>query len=261
MVSRKTFLLSFVLGSSLMGFLPLAVQSAHAEINGKPKAVVELFTSQGCSSCPPADEVIADLVAEGEVLALTMPVDYWDYLGWRDTLGKPEHSERQRAYAAGRGDRDVYTPQAVINGQVHVVGSRRESIDATIAELQKASSDPSSTLPLEVKLTKTKEALTISVDGTEELGDNTTIWLVFYDDVHTVDIERGENRGRQVEYHNVVREMRPIGMWKGKRTEMILPLSELAKSGYDNCAVLVQSTINGNPGPILGAATLTGLSS
>nr|WP_306265932.1 DUF1223 domain-containing protein [Pararhizobium sp. IMCC3301] len=261
MVSRVTFLLSFILGSSLMGSLPLAVQPAYAEINGKPKAVVELFTSQGCSSCPPADKVISELVAEGEVLALTMPVDYWDYLGWRDTLGKPEHSERQRAYAAGRSDRDVYTPQAVINGQVHVVGSRRESIDATIAKLQKASSDPSSSLPLEVRLTKTAEALTISVDGTEELGENTTIWLVFYDDVHTVDIERGENRGRQVEYHNVVREMRPIGMWKGKRTEMILPLSELAKSGYDNCAVLVQSTINGNPGPILGAATLTGLSS
>lgn len=261
MVARSTLLMSFALGTSLMMALPLTTQSAHAEIVGKPKAVVELFTSQGCSSCPPADKVVGDLVAEGEVLALTLPVDYWDYLGWRDTLGKPEHSERQRAYAKGRRDRNVYTPQAVVNGQVHVVGSRRARIDNSIAKLQDESSDASSSLPLDVTLVKSSEALTISVDGSSEAGKNTTIWLVFYDDEHTVNINRGENRGQKVTYHNVVRDMRPIGMWKGTKTEMVLPLSELSKSGYDNCAVIVQSTINGNPGAILGAATLNGLSS
>lgn len=261
MVARTTLMLSFALGTSLMMALPLTTQSAYAEIAGKPKAVVELFTSQGCSSCPPADKVVGDLVSEGEVLALTLPVDYWDYLGWRDTLGKPEHSERQRAYAKGRHDRNVYTPQAVVNGQVHVVGSRRGRIDNSINQLQNASSAGSSSLPLDVTLLKSAEALTISVDGSSNAGENTTIWLVFYDDAHTIDIGRGENRGRKVTYHNVVREMRPIGMWKGTKTEMVLPLSELSKSGYDNCAVLVQSTIRGNPGAILGAATLNGLSS
>lgn len=261
MVGRTTLLLSFALGTSLMMVLPLSSQSAHAEIKGKPKAVVELFTSQGCSSCPPADEVVADLVSEGEVLALTLPVDYWDYLGWRDTLAKPEHTERQRAYAKGRQDRNVYTPQAVVNGQIHVVGSRRGRIDDTIDQLQNAGSAGSSSLPLDVTVEKSSEALTISVDGSSDIGENTTIWLVFYDNEHVVNIDRGENRGRKVTYHNVVRDMRPIGMWKGTRTQMVLPLSELSKSGYDNCAVLVQETIKGNPGAILGAATLNGLSS
>jgi hypothetical protein len=261
MVTRKSLLLSLMVGSCLMAALPLTIQPASAEMKSKPKAVVELFTSQGCSSCPPADKVLADLATEGEVLALTLPIDYWDYLGWRDTLGKPEHTERQRAYARGRRDRDVYTPQAVVNGQIHVVGSRRDSIDDSIAQLQTANPDGHSSLPLDVKLDKSSEALTISVDGPSDMAQNTTIWLVFYDNEHVVSINRGENRGRDLSYHNVVRDMRPIGMWKGTKTDMVLPLSELSKSGYDNCAVLVQSNIRGNPGAILGAAMLDGLSS
>lgn len=259
MFKRSKLLLSFAMTSSILAATSFTAQIANADVMTKPKAVVELFTSQGCSSCPPADKVVGDLVSEGDVLALTLPVDYWDYLGWRDTLGKPEHSERQRAYAKGRQDRNVYTPQAVVNGQVHVVGSRRGRIDSSITDLQP--SDATSSLPLDVTLTKSSEALSISVAGSESSSKNTTIWLVFYDKAHTVDIGRGENRGAQVTYHNVVREMRPIGMWNGEKTEMTLPLSELAKNGYDNCAVLVQATVNGNPGAILGAATLSGLSS
>lgn len=261
MFKPSKLLLSFAMTSSILAATSFSAQIANADVMTKPKAVVELFTSQGCSSCPPADKVVGDLVSEGDVLALTLPVDYWDYLGWRDTLGKPEHSERQRAYATGRSDRNVYTPQAVVNGRVHVVGSRRGRIDNSIADLQKSSSDASSSLPLDVTLTKSSEALSISVAASETQSENTTIWLVFYDQSHTVNIGRGENRGSKVTYHNVVREMRPIGMWNGKKTEMTLPLSELAKSGYDNCAVLVQATINGHPGAILGAATLSGLSS
>lgn len=261
MFNPTKLLLSFAITSTIVAATSFTAQIANADVMTKPKAVVELFTSQGCSSCPPADKVVGDLVSEGDVLALTLPVDYWDYLGWRDTLGKPEHSERQRAYATGRKDRNVYTPQAVVNGQVHVVGSRRERIDNSIADLQKASSDTSSSLPLDVTLTKNSDALTVSVSGIGPQSKNTTIWLVFYDKAHIVDIGRGENRGSKVTYHNVVREMRPIGMWNGKDTEMTLPLSELAKSGYDNCAVLVQATVDGHPGQILGAATLNGLSS
>ncbi|MEP0522320.1 MAG: DUF1223 domain-containing protein [Hyphomicrobiales bacterium] len=261
MFNPSKLLLSLAMTSSILAVTALTAQNASADVMTKPKAVVELFTSQGCSSCPPADKVVGDLVSEGDVLALTLPVDYWDYLGWRDTLGKPEHSERQRAYAKGRQDRNVYTPQAVVNGQVHVVGSRRGRIDSSIANLQQSGAASASSLPLDVTLTKSNDALSISVEGSETSSKNTTIWLVFYDRAHTVDIGRGENRGAQVTYHNVVREMRPIGMWNGNQTEMTLPLSELAKSGYDNCAVLVQATINGNPGAILGAATLNGLSS
>ena len=261
MFEPTKLLMSFAVTSTILATTTLTAQIAYADVMTKPRAVVELFTSQGCSSCPPADKVVGDLVSEGEVLALTLPVDYWDYLGWRDTLGKAEHSERQRAYAKGRKDRNVYTPQAVVNGQIHVVGSRRGRIDDSIAGLQKTSADASSSLPLDVTLTKDSEALSVSVSGADIHSKNTTIWLVFYDKAHAVDIGRGENRGAQVTYHNVVREMRPIGMWNGKTTSMTLPLSELAKSGYDNCAVLVQATVNGHPGAILGAATLNGLSS
>src|ERR1700761_2418884 len=106
----------------------IIVRPAHAE----PRAVVELFTSQGCSSCPPADKVIGDLAKDPSVIALSMPIDYWDYLGWKDTLADSRFSARQRAYSRMRGDREVYTPQAVVNGEVHVIGSDREALDTAI---------------------------------------------------------------------------------------------------------------------------------
>src|SRR6185312_14073364 len=103
-----------------------------------PRAVVELFTSQGCSSCPPADKVIGDLAKDPSIIALSMPIDYWDYLGWKDTLADSRFSARQRAYSHMRGDRDVYTPQAVINGSAHVVGSDRAGIEGAISDTKKA---------------------------------------------------------------------------------------------------------------------------
>ena len=88
------------------------IRPAHAE----PRAVVELFTSQGCSSCPPADKIIGELAKDPAVIALSMPIDYWDYLGCKDTLADSRFSARQKAYSRMRGDRDVYTPQAIVNG-------------------------------------------------------------------------------------------------------------------------------------------------
>src|SRR5580658_2204404 len=104
------------------------IRPAHAE----PRAVVELFTSQGCSSCPPADKVIGELAKDPSVIALSMPIDYWDYLGWKDTLADARFSARQQAYSRVRGDRGVYTPQVVVNGSAHVVGSDREGIEEAI---------------------------------------------------------------------------------------------------------------------------------
>src|SRR6202046_3584590 len=104
------------------------VRPAAAE----PRAVVELFTSQGCSSCPPADKIIGELAKDPSVLALSMPIDYWDYLGWKDTLADSRFSARQKAYSLMRGDRDVYTPQAVVNGEAHVIGSDRAGIERAI---------------------------------------------------------------------------------------------------------------------------------
>src|SRR5580698_3056008 len=106
------------------------VTPAHAE----PRAVVELFTSQGCSACPPADKLIGELARDPSVIALSMPIDYWDYLGWKDTLADARFSARQKAYSQVRGDREVYTPQVVVNGSVHVIGSDRDAIEDAIGD-------------------------------------------------------------------------------------------------------------------------------
>src|SRR5437868_13189285 len=112
------------------------VRPAHAD----PRAVVELFTSQGCSSCPPADKIIGELAKDPSVIALSMPIDYWDYLGWKDTLADARFSARQKAYSHARGDRDVYTPQAIINGSIHVIGSDRAGIEGAIENTRKTTS-------------------------------------------------------------------------------------------------------------------------
>src|ERR1700750_688452 len=102
-----------------------------------PRAVVELFTSQGCSSCPPADKLLGELAKDANVIALSLPIDYWDYLGWKDTLADKRFTARQKAYSHMRGDRDVYTPQVVVNGSAHVVGSDRAKIEGAIDATKK----------------------------------------------------------------------------------------------------------------------------
>src|SRR5947207_8770050 len=122
------------------------IRPAHAD----PRAVVELFTSQGCSSCPPADRILGELAKDPSVIAVSMPIDYWDYLGWKDTLADSRFSARQKAYSQMRGDREVYTPQVVINGSLHVVGSDRAAIDDAIDITQKA--DGVMSVPVTVSL-------------------------------------------------------------------------------------------------------------
>src|SRR3954466_16123948 len=127
---------SNALGASALGVCAIiaVIRPAHAD----PRAVVELFTSQGCSSCPPADQIVGELAKDPNVIALSMPIDYWDYLGWKDTLADSRFSARQKAYSHARGDREVYTPQVVINGSLHVVGSDRPAIEDAIGVTQKA---------------------------------------------------------------------------------------------------------------------------
>src|SRR6201987_3845777 len=124
---------SSAFGLSLGVYALIAViRPAHAD----PRAVVELFTSQGCSSCPPADKIIGELAKDPDVIALSMPIDYWDYLGWKDTLADARFSARQKAYSRMRGDRDVYTPQAIVNGSAQAIGSDRTSIERAIHETE-----------------------------------------------------------------------------------------------------------------------------
>ena len=221
------------------------------------KAVLELFTSQGCHSCPPADKLVGQYANQGDVLALSWHVDYWNYLGWQDTFSKPEFTRRQQYYAAAFKRRGVYTPQAVINGRTHVVGSNASEIATLIDTYEGAGKG----LTVPVRMTRTGDTVRVSLSGNQDVG-NATIWIVYFDRKKTVDIKRGENRGKKITYHNVVRDMTMLGMADRDVIDLTLPLDEMKRKGTEACAVIVQrKTPKGLPGAIIGAAVLKDLQS
>lgn len=225
---------------------------ATGPVSARPAtAVVELFTSQGCSSCPPADELLAEYAKRDDVLAISMPVDYWDYLGWSDTLASPANTQRQRDYAASRGDRMVYTPQVVINGIAAAPGYSQRIIDSTI-ESTKSQLGTDRVL---VDMESIDEKIVVRVAAAAEDGNhrNGTIWLLLYEKQVVVPVARGENAGRTIAYTNVVREMTPVGTWTGDKVVYTLPKADLMSRGHEGCAVLLQA---GTAGPIIGAAIL-----
>jgi len=197
--------------------------------------VVELFTSQGCSSCPPADAIMGKLKLRDDVIALTFPVDYWDYLGWKDTLASPAYSKRQRDYARARGDRQIYTPQMVLNGRVHVVGNREKSVETAIKTVAEDNS-------IKISMTDDGDAIRVSAssDDISLSPEKATLWLVLFKGTETVKIGRGENRGNTVTYNNVVRQITPIGMWEGEPMTITLPKLQFLAAGYNGCVVLLQ---------------------
>ncbi|WP_254170558.1 DUF1223 domain-containing protein [Roseibium polysiphoniae] len=224
---------------------PMMMFSAQAG----PVAVAELFTSQGCSSCPPADRLLEHLAEKGDVLALSLPVDYWDYLGWRDTLASPDNSARQRAYATRRGDRSVYTPQIVVNGVEHVVGSNARAVESALAR--------ATPLNVEVELKRNDMGIEAKVVG--KLPEGVKMATVFFASViehEEVAVGRGENAGASITYVNVVRNLHPIGMWSGGTETFRMPKSELMRSNAERCAILIQLEDENGPGPILGAGTI-----
>ncbi|MEO0543463.1 MAG: DUF1223 domain-containing protein [Pseudomonadota bacterium] len=213
------------------------------------RAVVELFTSQGCSSCPPADEALKGYAKRDDVLALGYHVDYWDYLGWKDTLGSAENTARQRAYAKAMRARSVYTPQAVVDGKTHHVGSHVDAIDAQFGN----------SFPIPVNISKAADRLSVEIG--EPAGDvdasNVRITLVYFKKATPVEIQRGENAGKNRTYVNAVIGRHIMGIWKGGAANMDMPVSEMMKYNADNCAVLLQRyDEQGNPGEIVGAAIL-----
>ena len=214
--------------------------------------VIELFTSQGCSSCPPADAFLGRLTKQPGIIALSFSIDYWDYLGWRDTLARPAHSERQRGYARARGDGRVYTPQMVIDGLSHANGADEQSVLAAVAGARKR------LVNVKVPVTARKEGdtLVVQIGDAPDQSDrrSATVWLAIAKEIEKVAIARGENRGREVAYHHPVRELTPIGMWDGAATSLKWPLSELKTMGGDQLFVLLQVE---ELGPILGAASFT----
>lgn len=238
-------LCTFVLAA--MGFA--AVSSLKAE--PASPTVIELFTSQGCSSCPPADKLLGEIGKDKNIITLTFPVDYWDYLGWKDTLASPAYTKRQRDYARSRGDGQVYTPQVVIDGIDHAVGSRENDIRRAISKTRKAREG----LHIPLKVWAEGDELIIEA-GDAPKGIRVrpaTIWLALVKKSETVKIARGENRGRTITYHSVVRNMTPVGRWTGKAVTLRLPKHALQNTNTDGCAVLLQQD---KAGPILAAARM-----
>jgi hypothetical protein len=229
------------------GLLIATFISAQA---GDTRAVLELFTSQGCSSCPPADKLLGELSADPSLVALSVPIEYWDYLGWKDTLASPAHTARQRAYAHLRGDRQVYTPQIVVNGVTHVLGSDHTAIEHAIT----LTDQKPGVMSLPVLMSMGGSGLNVQVDAAKTDHAAGEVWLCPLMKAVPVTIERGENHGRTVTYHNVVRNWLKLGDWTGTKTTWNVPLSEIEASEADAAAVMVQEGTHDKPGIILGAS-------
>lgn len=236
---------------ALLAGFAAAIAAGPAASDDGFTTVIELFTSQGCSSCPPADALLGKLAKRDDMVALSLPVDYWDYLGWKDTLASPANSARQRAYAHSRHDRAVYTPQVVVNGVVHAAGNNAASVAQASATARDRLRDTWVPISVDSKGDMLEVRAAAATGGARYAAG--TLWLVLYSDVEEVSIKRGENAGRTIRYYNVVREMSPIGMWHGKAASFDLPKSDVKSRGYEGCAVLLQA---GNAGPIIGAAEL-----
>jgi len=219
----------------------------------QPRGVIELFTSQGCSSCPPADKVLGDLAKDPSVIPLSLAIDYWDYLGWKDTLALAGHTQRQRAYSHVRGDRDVYTPQAVVNGSVETLGSDREAIERAV----KQSRANGTTLALTLTLAIDNGRLTVAAPAGANENASAEAWLCPVTKSVEVAIGRGENGGHTLTYHNVVRRWVKLGVWNGKAATWTIPVADFKSDGVDAVAVILQSGAASTPGPMLGAAFMS----
>ena len=236
----KSLILLFALAAA-----PFSLAAAE-----RPLTVVELFTSQGCSSCPPADAFLGELAGRDDVLALSFHVDYWDYIGWKDPFASAEHTRRQRDYSRKLGLRYVYTPQMVIQGAAHVTGSDRSAVLDRIEKNRALA-------PLPVELRQGDDgAVRLSIADAPGKGaaEEAAVWLVVFDREHLTPVRRGENRGRKLRNYNVVRQLSRVATWRGKALDMAVTVPEMVPGGGQACAVLVQSKETGR---ILGAAALS----
>jgi hypothetical protein len=247
-VGRITVVRRLALAALFIGF-GLVLDTAHAQ-DDAPDTVLELFTSQGCSSCPPADALLGELAKTKGVLALTMPVTYWDHLGWKDTLATENFSKRQRGYAEARGDHEIYTPQLIVNGIAQVVGSRKDAILSAIDRTR------GTVKPLTVPLKVTSEGESIIVKtaaGPQHARHRGgTVWVAFYSQAVNVDIRRGENLGKKITYTNVVRHLVPAGRWEGEVASF--KVSRPKTDALDGCAAFLQADQSNT---IVGVAVLS----
>ncbi|MEZ2223051.1 DUF1223 domain-containing protein [Rhizobium sp. RCC_161_2] len=235
---------------SLLAGIALA-SSLHAQELAKIKGVVELFTSQGCSSCPPADAAFRKLIRQGDVVALAYHVDYWNYLGWNDTMASKDNTARQYAYARTMGRSGVYTPQAIINGRDHMSGADFDGINVKLDDFQHHGKG----LTIPVTAAMKGDELEIKIGAGQGKAN---VVVAYFDKEQLVSPKGGENNGQQIAYLHAVSDVETVGMWDGKEMSVVLPANVLDKDGRRGMAVLLQSsTSSGDPAAIIGATVLT----
>jgi hypothetical protein len=203
--------------------------------------VVELFTSEGCSSCPPADALVGELAKRPGVIALSYHVDYWDDRGWKDRFSIPEATQRQRGYVRRLSKSGAFTPQIVVSGDTSLVGSNRAEVEKAVRGDRDA-----------LRLSLSKEGDTLHVHFLEAWREAMDVYLVSYLKEATANIEGGENAQRTLKHFNVVRSIERLGTWNGRPQRMIAPLAELPRDA-SVVAVILQRK---NQGAVAGAATL-----
>ncbi len=223
----------------LTSLLIAFVHSAAALAQSGP-IVVELYTSQGCSSCPPADKLLGELANRDDVIPLALHVDYWDYLGWKDNFGDPKYTSRQRSYARAANKRTIYTPQMIIQGSSHVVGNRPAEVRSLLTAHGHADS------VVNLRASREGTTLRVSLRGVHTAVGPNVVQLVRYLPEQVVSIARGENAGRRITYSNVVVSWTVIGEWNGRGTFD----REIAIKGSEPAVVIVQKP---NTGAILAA--------
>lgn len=240
-MQTRSIKLSLLIIASWFVVSPLNANSGESPLHAK--ATLELFTSQGCSSCPPADRVLASLADRADVVALTRPVQYWDRLGWKDTFATAENTDRQYAYAQTLHHSGVYTPQLIINGVSDMVGSRKNAIEDYI--LQRGNSEVSVVVQ---STTLADGSVTVSARGpASEKADIHLLWLK---SSASVAIGHGENANENLKYVNIVLADKVISQWRGGEKSLQISASDLHQFSSDRWVVLLQES---GQGRIFGA--------
>ncbi|MFD1198293.1 DUF1223 domain-containing protein [Brucella gallinifaecis] len=220
---------------------------AKAQDNSTRTSVLELYTSQGCKSCPQADKNLASYADDPNILALSFHVNYWDYMGWRDTLATQDNTDRQNAYRNSFNAKMVYTPQAIVNGATEMNGNDAETVKNHLTENK---------LNIPVSITRENDGrLSIEIAAGHKPDKPVHVVMFYLRDSVTIPISKGENAGQSVTYRNTVTDINTIGMWDGDALKIELPASELTRKDVSGCAVILQES-NGNKslGKIYGAA-------
>ncbi|MEO9600510.1 DUF1223 domain-containing protein [Parasphingorhabdus sp.] len=252
----KFIICALIGGSAFAGFVgaqlappsatsSIQVANSFDDIASSNPVVIELFTSQGCSSCPPADMLATRLAKDDSLLVITRPVTYWDRLGWKDTLAREENTRLQRAYATkGNAGAGVYTPQIVVSGGGGAVGSREHDIRSLVRRADRSG-------PLITATTNDSGQMMVTIGGKSDFMAGVS--LIALSSSETVSIGRGENGGRTLHYVNVVKAEHRLGSWRGKPEQFSIPPEYLKISGADKYAILVQRP---GAGPIVAAKLL-----